>query len=143
MSSPSAPTVSFTQPVSPTPQQTAEARAAFLASLNSTGSSVSSALQTRAQDIHHNAIAISEQEKEVKNETDALGKESKKYDKVVEDGAKKLKELGDVQNWAEMLEKDLLVLEETMRIADEEEDQRRDGVGVDGAGGNKRGNSWY
>ena len=128
---------------SPTPQQTAEARAAFLASLNSTGSSVSAALQTRVQDIHNNAAAILDQEKQLRAETDALGKESKKYEKATEDAAKKLKELGDVQNWAEMLEKDLLVLEETMSIAEEEEDQRRDGIGADSAGRKKRGNSWY
>ena len=141
MSSANATVASSSQATSPTPQQTAEARAAFLASLNSTGASVSAALQTRAQDIHNNAAAISEQEKQLKRETDALGNDSKKYEKVAEDGAKKLKELGDVQNWAEMLEKDLLVLEETVRIADEEEDQRRDGVGADN--GKKRGNSWY
>jgi len=31
-----------------------------------------------------------------------------------------LKEIGDVGNWAEMLDRDLAVLEETMRIVDEE-----------------------
>ena len=130
------------QSPSPTPQQTAEARAAFLASLNSTGSTVSAALQTRAQDIHNNAAVISAQEKQVKTATEALAKESQKYEKVTEDGAKKLKELGDVQNWAEMLERDLLVLEETMDIADEEKDQRRDGIGAD-SNGKKGGNSWF
>lgn len=142
MSSSGAPTALPAQSTSPTPQQTAEARAAFLASLNSTGSTVSAALQTRVQDIHNNAAVISSQEKQVKTETEALGKESKKYEKVTEDGARKLKELGDVQNWAEMLERDLLVLEETMDIADEEEDQRRDGIGAD-SNGKKRGKSWF
>lgn len=143
MSSPGVPRAPSARSTSPNLQQTAEARAAFLASLNSTGSSVSAALQTRAQDIHSNAAAISDQEEQIRHKTNALEKESKKYEKVSEDGAKKLKELGDVQNWAEMLEKDLLVLEETMRIADEEEDQRRDGIGADGAGGKKRGKNWY
>ena len=143
MSSPGAPTTVQLQSSCPTPQQTAEARAAFLASLNSTGSTVSAALQTRAQDIHSNTAAITDQEKQVKIATEALGKESKKYEKVVEDGAKKLKELGDVQNWAEMLERDLLMLEETMSIVDEEEEQRRDDIGADSNGKHKGSSNWF
>ena len=143
MSSPGGPTAIPAQSSSPTPQQTAEAKAAFLASLNSTGSTVSAALQTRAQDIHSNAAAITNQEAQVKSESEKLEKETKKHEKVLEDGAKKLKEVGDVQNWAEMLERDLLMLEETMDIADEEEDQRRDHIGADSNGKRKRGNSWF
>ena len=143
MSSPGAPTTVRLRSPSPTPQQTAEARAAFLASLNSTGSTISTALQTRVQDIHSNTAAITDQEKQIKTATEALGKESKKYDKVIEDGAKKLKELGDVQNWAEMLERDLLMLEETMSIVDEEEEQRRDDIGADSNGKRKNSNNWF
>ena len=33
----------------------------------------------------------------------------------------KLKEIGDIQNWAEMIEQELGVIEETLRIVDEEE----------------------
>ena len=40
---------------------------------------------------------------------------------MANDAAGKLKELGDIQNWAEVLERDLLVLEETMRIGEGEE----------------------
>ena len=95
------------------------------------------------QDIHSNTAAITDQEKQIKTATEALGKESKKYDKVIEDGAKKLKELGDVQNWAEMLERDLLMLEETMSIVDEEEEQRRDDIGADSNGKRKNSNNWF
>jgi len=31
----------------------------------------------------------------------------------------KLKEIGDIQNWAEMIERDFLVVEETLRLVDE------------------------
>ena len=143
MSSPSTATAPTVQSPSPTPQQTAEARAAFLGTLDSPGSSISASLQTRAHDIHNNVAAIEEQEKQVKAETDRLEKENKKHERVAVDAAKKLKELGDVQNWAEMLERDLLMLEETMDIADQEEDQRRDNIGADGDGKVKRGNSWF
>ena len=40
---------------------------------------------------------------------------------MANDAAGKLKELGDIQNWAEVLERDLLVLEETMRMGEGEE----------------------
>ena len=40
---------------------------------------------------------------------------------MANDAADKLKELGDIQNWAEVLERDLLVLEETMRMGEGEE----------------------
>lgn len=36
--------------------------------------------------------------------------------KVLNEGSRKVKELGDVQNWAERLERDFLVVEETMRL---------------------------
>ena len=48
--------------------------------------------------------------------------EAKKHQKVADDAAEKLKELGDIQNWAEVLERDLLVLEETMKMGGAGED---------------------
>ncbi|KAL8718579.1 MAG: hypothetical protein Q9225_004309 [Loekoesia sp. 1 TL-2023] len=107
---------------SPTPQQTAEARAAFTASLLSAGTStVQSDLQTRAADLHANTAAIDKQEQELLKQTKNLGKESDKWQKVVDDGVRGVKETGDVQNWAEMLERDLCVLEDTMAMVDEDE----------------------
>ncbi|KAL8895492.1 MAG: hypothetical protein Q9207_008150 [Kuettlingeria erythrocarpa] len=108
-------------PPSPTPQQTAEARAAFTASLLSTGTStVQSDLQNRAADLHANSAAIDKQEQALLKETKNLGKESDKWQKVVDEGARGVKETGDVQNWAELLERDLCVLEDTMAMVDEE-----------------------
>ena len=48
--------------------------------------------------------------------------EAKKHQKAADDAAEKLKELGDIQNWAEVLERDLLVLEETMKMGEAGED---------------------
>ncbi|KAL9603182.1 MAG: hypothetical protein Q9219_001385 [cf. Caloplaca sp. 3 TL-2023] len=104
------------------PQQTAEARAAFTASLLSAGTStVQSDLQARATDLHANSAAIDKQEQELLKQTKNLGKESDKWQKVVDDGARGVKETGDVQNWAEMLERDLCVLEDTMAMVDEDD----------------------
>lgn len=109
---------------SPTPSTTAqqqhEARAAVLASLSSIGTSIDADLRTRTADLHANSAAIAKQEKELAKQTAVLRKESDKWQKLGDTSTKKLNEIGDVQNWAEMLERDLLVLEETVRLVDEE-----------------------
>ena len=101
-------------------QRTAEARTAFLAALNSVGSQGDAELQARAKDIHSSSAAIANQEAEVAKQTDFLAKQTAQYQQIADESRGKLKEIGDVQNWAEMIERDLLVLEETMRIADED-----------------------
>jgi len=101
-------------------QRTAEARNAFVGTLHSVGSHADTAFQTRAQDIQANAAVLARQESGVQRETAALARQTAALSKVADDAAGKLKELGDVQNWAEMLQRDLLVLEETVRIVDEE-----------------------
>ncbi|KAL8736501.1 MAG: hypothetical protein Q9166_000293 [cf. Caloplaca sp. 2 TL-2023] len=107
-------------PTTPTAQQVDEARTAFTASLLSAGTStVQSDLQARAGDLHANAAAIDKQEQELLKETKNLGKGSDKWQKLVDDGVRGVKETGDVQNWAEMLERDLCVLEDTMAMTEE------------------------
>jgi len=96
----------------------AEARAAVLASLQSAGSSYDVHFQRRARDIHENSAAIAQQEAGVQAQTKALSAASFKFDKEVAKATKSLKDIGDVQNWAEMLERDMLVLEETLRLAE-------------------------
>ena len=95
-----------------------EARAAVTASLNAVGSSIDSELRSRATDLHENAAAVTKQEKTLDRETAALAKQSKEWQKLVDDSTKKLKEVGDTQNWAEMIERDLMVVEETLRLAE-------------------------
>lgn len=95
-----------------------EARAAVLASLDSAGSNYDSQFQRRAADLHVNAAAIAKQETELKKQANTLAKESRKWQKEVEKATRGVNEIGDVQNWAEMMERDLLVLEETLRLAE-------------------------
>ena len=104
---------------STTAQQQREARAAVLSSLSSIGTSIDGEIHTRTADLHANSAAIAKQEKELAKQTVALRKESDKWQKLGDSSTKKLNEIGDVQNWAEMLERDLLVLEETVRLVDE------------------------
>lgn len=103
---------------SETARRTAEARAAVTASLASVGSSVDNEMRMRAADLHKNSEAIAKQEKELAKQTAALAKESAQWQKLADTSTKKLNEIGDIQNWAEMLERDLLVLEETLRLVD-------------------------
>ncbi|KAI0539370.1 hypothetical protein GGR58DRAFT_237813 [Xylaria digitata] len=91
----------------------AEARAALVASMSNM---LDSELQSRASLLHSNTAALLRQEQDVARATEALRKENDKLAKVAKDAGRKIKELGNVQNWAEVLERDFLVLEETMRL---------------------------
>ncbi|PSS06654.1 hypothetical protein M430DRAFT_71528, partial [Amorphotheca resinae ATCC 22711] len=97
-------------------RQIAEARAALEASMNNIGSSLDHNLRSRAQNLHSNSAQLSKQEKDVVKATEGLRKETDKLKKVADEGQRKVKELGNVQNWAEMLERDFLVVEETLRL---------------------------
>jgi hypothetical protein len=48
--------------------------------------------------------------------TEALRRENDKLGKLAATHAKKVKEIGNVQNWAEMLEREFVILEETLRV---------------------------
>jgi hypothetical protein len=96
----------------------AEARAAVIASLESAGSNYDNRMQRRAADLHANSAAISKQEAQVQTNTAALAKESAKWQKELDKTTKGLKEFGDLQNFAEMMERDFLVLEETLRLVE-------------------------
>ena len=104
----------------------AEARAAVTASLASVGASVDNEMRTRTADLNANSVAITKQEKELAKQTAVLAKQRAEWDKLLQGGTKKLNEVGDIQNWAEMIERDLLVLEETMRLVDGEGDGGRE-----------------
>lgn len=96
----------------------AEARAAVLASLESAGSNYDIQMQRRAADLHNNAAAIAKQEVELKKQTAALAKENAVWQKELSKATKGLNQHGDLQNWAEMMERDFAVLEETLRLVE-------------------------
>lgn len=140
MTNPSSPTTTPTPNSPPPTQQTSEARHAFLTALSSTAQSSLTPLQSRASAIHAASKHIDAQQQTLEKTTEKVAKEQKQHEKVAEDAGAKLKELGDVQNWAEMLERDLLVLEDMMGTVEGEEEMRRECVNGDAAG--KRGNGW-
>ncbi|KAI7353890.1 hypothetical protein KC354_g11354 [Hortaea werneckii] len=112
-----------------------EARAAILATLSAAGSHYSSLSQHKAQDLHANSHAIAVQEAALAQSTEGLKKDGKKWAREAEKATKGLNRFGDLQNWAEMLERDFVVLEETLRLV---EDGDREGEVEESASGGSR-----
>lgn len=83
--------------------------------MNNIGASLDNNLKSRATNLHSNSAALSKQQDALVKETGNLKKETDKLGKVANEMSKQLKELGNVQNWAEMLERDFLVVEDTLR----------------------------
>lgn len=104
-------------------KRTAEARAAVTATLSSVGSAYDNDLQRRAADLHANSKAIEKQERELVKQTAGLAKQSAQWEKLIGKSTKQLNEIGDVQNWAEVMERDLLRIEETLRLVEGSPDQ--------------------
>jgi hypothetical protein len=102
-------------------QDTAEAHAAFTASLRAVGSNLDADLRSRAANLHDNAAALDRQEADVKKQTQNLTKQNDQLKKLADQGREGLKAVGDLQNWAEMIERDLLIVEETLKLAEEED----------------------
>ncbi|KAI9935020.1 hypothetical protein ASPWEDRAFT_666894 [Aspergillus wentii DTO 134E9] len=125
-----------TNPSSPSPsqtQRTTEARAAFTASLQSVGANYDAELRDRARNLHDNTAALDKQQADLQRATTELGRQNEQWGKVTDTAREGLKEIGDVQNWAELIERDLLVVEETLRMVEEEDEA----VGrVEGGNGN-------
>ena len=82
-----------------------------------------STLKSRAQNLHANNAVLDKQISELQASTKALSKEGDKLKKIADDAARKLKEVGNVQNWAEVMEREFLILEETVRLADASDEE--------------------
>ncbi|KAF3389633.1 hypothetical protein F1880_003940 [Penicillium rolfsii] len=108
-------TASQPQPPTITPEnQKQEALAAFTATLHSVGTNLEQPLRDRAATITANEAALQRQEAELAEHTARLAKQNASWAGLADETREGLKEIGDVQNWAEMIERDLLVLEEMM-----------------------------
>ena len=99
-------------------QRTAEAKAAFIASLTSVGSNLDTDLQARAKDIHTNSKALEKQEKELQKETKKLAKQSDVMQKLVDKTKNELKEFDGMPDLMADLDRDLAMLEETLRLVE-------------------------
>ncbi|KAJ5984269.1 hypothetical protein N7481_006368 [Penicillium waksmanii] len=97
-----------------TDHQKKEALAAFTATLHSVGTNLEAPLLDRATTITSNAAALQRQENELAETTARLARQNAQWAGLADETRDGLKEIGDVQNWAEMIERDLLVLEDMM-----------------------------
>ncbi|TID24255.1 hypothetical protein E2P81_ATG02558 [Venturia nashicola] len=119
----STPNMSPSQSAEDDARRTAEARTAVTATLSSVGSAYDIDLQRRAADLHANSKVIEKQERELINQTAGLAKQSAQWEKMISKSTKQLNEIGDVQNWAEVMERDLLRIEETLRLVEGRPDE--------------------
>ncbi|KAI9768571.1 MAG: hypothetical protein M1840_004768 [Geoglossum simile] len=109
------------------PSQLDSRRASELrASLSAVGPTLDAEMRPRITTIHSNSAALASQQADLTKQTAKLQKESAQWQKMADNSRGKLKELGDFENWAEMLERDLQVLEETIRIVDGKGTDQRD-----------------
>lgn len=116
---PSLPTPPTPRPPSPpSARHTTEARTALVASLSNL---LDAELAPRATALHSASSALAKQERDLARATGALAAETGKLGREAEVAGKNVKMLGNVQNWAEVLEREFLVLEETVRIVKEGE----------------------
>ncbi|CAG8892302.1 unnamed protein product [Penicillium egyptiacum] len=112
-------------------QRQKEALAAFTATLHSVGTNLEAPLRDRAANIQSNAAALERQEAELAENTQRLARQNQQWVGFADETRDGLKEIGDVQNWAEMIERDLLALEDMMDVVErghgnENGDERRD-----------------
>ncbi|KAJ5702136.1 hypothetical protein N7488_009684 [Penicillium malachiteum] len=91
-----------------------EALAAFTATLHSVGTNLEAPLRERATIINSNAVSLERQEAELAGHSAKLARQNEGWEKIADETRAELKEIGDVQNWAEVIERDLLVLESMM-----------------------------
>ncbi|RYP69670.1 hypothetical protein DL771_005949 [Monosporascus sp. 5C6A] len=125
-----APSIAATLPSSSNPRHVAEARAALVATVSNL---LDTELQGRASLLHGNAAALERQRRDVSRAAEGLRRENDRLARLARDAGKAVKELGNVQNWAEVLERDFLVLEETVRLV-KKGDDGEDGGSSDGSG---------
>ncbi|RJE16623.1 hypothetical protein PHISCL_11040, partial [Aspergillus sclerotialis] len=92
------------------------AHTAFTASLKAVSSNYDGELQERAKNLQSNAAALEKQEVDLQKATAGLAKQNEQLGKVAETARDGLKEIGDVQNWAELIERDLLGLEDMLGV---------------------------
>ncbi|EPE07714.1 hypothetical protein F503_00436 [Ophiostoma piceae UAMH 11346] len=96
--------------------QIAEARRALDASI---ANLLDTQLQDRAVLMHGNMRAISEQQRDLGKAVTGLRKANDGLSQLVDDVTMPLKEMGNMQNWAEMQYRGMLTLGETLRLVRE------------------------
>lgn len=101
-------------------QRTAEAKAAFNASLKSVGANIDSELQARAKNIHSMDKSLSKQEKDLQRDTKKLAKQNDEMQKFLDKSNKQLATFENVGALHADLDADLEDIEELLRMIEED-----------------------
>ncbi|KFY50950.1 hypothetical protein V496_09063, partial [Pseudogymnoascus sp. VKM F-4515 (FW-2607)] len=123
-----------TSPSSTDTQTLTSARAALEATILSTGTAYTHPIEARARDLHAMNTALATQQTQLLSATGALAKENDRLAKLAEEGGRRLKEVGALDVWAEVLEGDLAAVEECLRIVEGGGEERCESCGGDLAG---------
>ncbi|KIV88446.1 hypothetical protein PV10_08129 [Exophiala mesophila] len=107
-------------------RRTAEAKAAFVGSLKSTGASSITEFYSRADDIHTNSKALAKQEETVQKETKKLAKENDSLEKFLDKTAMEFSGLKDLEALMAELEADFGLIEETLRLVEADDQEEVD-----------------
>ncbi|TGZ81289.1 hypothetical protein EX30DRAFT_371636 [Ascodesmis nigricans] len=97
-----------------------QARQTLTTSLSTLSTRLDRDLRDRITTIHANQASLDSQSRALKLQTKKLVKTTKAWSGMADAARGGLKEIGDVQNWAEMIEYELMLVEETLRIVHEE-----------------------
>lgn len=78
-------------------------------------------LTERTEAIVSASQSIAAQKRILIQDTQKLSQQAQELEKTMNQSVDQLKELGDLQNWAEVVFRDISVIEETLRMVDEQE----------------------
>jgi hypothetical protein len=78
-------------------------------------------LTERTEAIVSASQSISVQRQILIQDTQKLSQQAQELEKTLDQSVDQLKELGDLQNWAEVVFRDISIIEETLRMVDEQE----------------------
>ena len=82
-------------------------------------------LTERTEAIVSASQSIATQKRILVQDTQKLSQQAQELEKTIVQSVDQLKELGDLQNWAEVVFRDISVIEETMRMVEEQEANSR------------------
>lgn len=88
-------------------------------------------LTERTEAIVTASKSIAAQKRVLVQDTQKLSRQAQELEKTIDQSVDQLKELGDLQNWAEVVFRDISVIEETLRMVEEQEADSRGGDNPD------------
>lgn len=90
-------------------------------------------LTERTEAIASASKSLARQEKVLLQDTQKLSRQAEELEKTIDESVDQLKELGDLQNWAEVVFRDISIIEDTLRMVENQErehDESGDGTGT-------------